>query len=111
MIMADKNQLKQAILNLFLNAIQSISSGGALSVIARAESNGWVKIVVSDTGCGMTEEQLKHAFDPFYTTKEDGTGLGLAIVHSIITKHGGKIEMKSEVGQGTTVNVFLKSQS
>ena len=110
MIMADKNQLKQAVLNLFLNAIQSISAGGILSVVARAEADGWVKIIVSDTGCGMSRDQLRHAFDPFYTTKEDGTGLGLAVVHSIITKHGGKIKMESELGKGTTVNVFLKSQ-
>ncbi len=111
MILADKNQLKQAMLNLFLNAIQSIPSRGKLEISARAVAGGWVKILIKDTGCGMTPDQIQHAFDPFYTTKEDGTGLGLAIVHSIITKHGGKIEMASELGKGTTVSVFLKSQS
>ncbi len=111
MILADRNQLKQAFLNLFLNSIQSMPEGGKLSVTARAESNGQVKVTISDTGCGISEEQLAHVFDPFYTTKEDGTGLGLAIVHGIIEKHGGKIKMESTIGKGTMVNIFLKSQS
>ena len=111
MILADRNQLKQAFLNIFLNSIQSMPNGGKLCITARAELDGQVKITVSDTGSGISVEQLTHVFDPFYTTKEDGTGLGLAIVHGIITKHGGKIQMESMVGKGTTVNVTLKSQS
>lgn len=111
MVLADRNQLKQAFLNLFLNSIQSMKDGGKLSITARGEPDGQVKVTISDTGCGVPTEQLAHVFDPFYTTKEDGTGLGLAIVHGIITKHGGKIQMESAVGKGTTVNVFLKSQS
>ncbi len=109
MVQADRNQLKQAFLNLFLNAIQSMRDGGKLHVSVRTEQGGKTRISISDTGSGMTPDQIQHAFDPFFTTKEDGTGLGLAIVHSIITKHGGKIEIKSEVGKGTTVSVFLKS--
>ena len=110
MVSGDRNQLRQAFLNLFLNSIQSMTSGGKLHVSAHSEQGGKTRISISDTGCGMTPDQAQHAFDPFFTTKEDGTGLGLAIVHSIITKHGGKIEIKSKVGEGTTVNVFLKSR-
>ncbi len=110
MLQGDKNQLKQAFLNIFLNSIQSIPQKGQLTVTARTEPDGYAKVSVTDTGCGMSPEQVQHVFDPFYTTKEDGTGLGLAIVHSIITKHGGKIEIKSKVGEGTTVSVFLKSR-
>ena len=110
-VLADPNQLKQVFLNILLNSIQSMPSGGKLSIIARAEATAEIKVTISDTGCGISAEQLTHVFDPFYTTKEDGTGLGLAIVHGIITKHGGKIQMESEPGKGTTVNVTLKSQS
>jgi len=109
-IFADKNQLKQVFLNLFLNCIQSMKNGGRLTVSSRLQSSGYIRISVSDTGCGMAKEQLSHLFDPFYTTREEGTGLGLAIVHSIIKKHGGKVEVQSEVGRGTTISVFLKSR-
>ena len=109
-VLADKNQLKQVFLNLFLNSIQSMKDGGRLSVSSRFQPNGHVRISISDTGCGIPKEQLTHLFDPFYTTREEGTGLGLAIVHSIIKKHGGKIEVESEVGRGTTISVILKSR-
>jgi len=109
MVSGDRNQLRQAFLNLFLNSIQSMRDGGKLHVSAHSDQGGTTQISITDTGCGMTKEQAQHAFDPFFTTKEDGTGLGLAIVHSIIAKHGGKIEIKSKVGEGTTVSVFLKS--
>ncbi len=110
LVQADRNQLKQAFLNLFLNAIQSMRDGGKLHVSVRTEQGGKTRISISDTGSGMAPDQIQHAFDPFFTTKEDGTGLGLAIVHSIITKHGGKIEIQSELGKGTAVNVFFKSR-
>ena len=107
-ISGDKNQLKQAFLNIFLNSIQSMNNGGRLSVTAYCVVNERVKTSISDTGKGMSATQIQHAFDPFYTTKEDGTGLGLAIVHGIITKHGGKVEIRSALGISTTVDVFLK---
>jgi len=110
MIQGDKNQLKQAFLNLLLNGTQSMKSGGNLTVSCVTQPNDLVRISFVDSGCGIPKENLPHIFDPFYTTREEGTGLGLAIVHSIITKHGGKIEIQSEVGKGTTVNVFLKSR-
>lgn len=107
-VMADKNQLRQALLNLILNAIQSMSTGGSLTITAISRGTKAVTIVISDTGAGINKEHLPHIFDPFYTTKEAGTGLGLAIVHSIITKHGGKIDVQSTVGSGTTVTITLK---
>ncbi len=82
--------------------------GGTLTIAAKSPRSKNVAISITDTGAGINKEQLPHIFDPFYTTKEAGTGLGLAIVHSIITKHGGKIDVSSTVGSGTTVTITLK---
>lgn len=109
-LIADKNQLKQVFLNIFINAIQAMPNGGSLTIQA-TESQGAVKVDVSDTGAGISKNLLSRIFDPFFTTKENGTGLGLSIVHGIVEKHGGKVEIKSEVGKGTTVSVFLKNRS
>ncbi len=106
--MADRNQLKQALLNLILNSIHSMPTGGALTITTKPVRTKFVSISIRDTGTGINAEHLPHIFDPFYTTKEAGTGLGLAIVHSIITKHGGKIDVQSTVGVGTTVTITLK---
>lgn len=105
---ADKNQLKQALLNLILNSIQSMPTGGTLTISTKPLRSKFVSISIQDTGAGINADHLPHIFDPFYTTKEGGTGLGLAIVHSIITKHGGKIDVSSTVGIGTTVTITLK---
>ena len=105
----DKNQLKQAFLNIFLNSIQAMPSGGVLT-ISTSHNHDSLLITVSDTGTGISHEQLSHVFDPFFTTKESGTGLGLSIVHGIITKHGGKIDIQSKEGEGTTVSVTLKNR-
>ena len=107
-IRADRNQLKQVFLNIILNAIQSMSAGGKLSVMTTKGAD-FIKIAIMDTGCGMSKEQLRRVFDPFYTTREEGTGLGLAIAYGIIERHGGKIEIQSELARGTAVNIFLKS--
>ena len=117
-INADKAQLKQAFLNLFLNSIQAMPVGGTLTVTTSltpdsptSPTGGRLLTTITDTGEGIPEEDLKRVFDPFFTTREDGTGLGLSIVHGIITKHGGKLEIKSRPGEGTTVSVILKSQN
>jgi len=107
----DKNQLKQAFLNIFLNSIQAMPNGGVLTVSTSLTTDYRLLTTIQDTGLGIPEDQIQHVFDPFYTTKEDGTGLGLSIVHGIITKHGGRINIGSEAGKGTTINVFLKSRS
>jgi signal transduction histidine kinase len=110
-ILGDRNQLKQAFLNILLNGIQSLPEGGEIHIMALRESENTVRISIQDTGCGMTQEQLQRAFDPFYSNREGGSGLGLAIVHGIITKHEGRINMESNLRKGTRVNVFLKSQN
>ncbi len=102
----DRNQLKQSFLNLFLNSIQAMPNGGKLTV-KTSEIEGNFVITIADTGRGIPQEHLAHIFDPFYTTRQDGTGLGLSIVHGIIAKHGGKIEVQSGVGMGTTMSVIL----
>ncbi len=102
---------KHAFLNIVTNAIQAMPNGGQLIVHSRTDrlESGEQAVVVSftDTGCGMTEEQLAHAFDPFYTTKPDGTGLGLAVTYANIRRLGGNLRITSEPGQGTTVEVIL----
>jgi signal transduction histidine kinase len=100
--------LQQVFLNLFLNAMQAMSQGGSLEI--RADRDGdFVRVTVRDTGAGIAEENFEKIFEPFFTTKEtgEGTGLGLSVSYSIIEKHGGRIEVKSQVGEGTTFLVFL----
>ena len=108
-ICADKAQLKQAFLNLFLNSIQAMPDGGILTVSTSLTTDFRLLTTITDSGEGIPEADLKRVFDPFFTTREDGTGLGLSIVHGIITKHGGKLEIKSRPGEGTTVSVILRS--
>ena len=111
-IMVDRQQIKQVLMNLALNAIDAMrGSGGRLTVttrhVTRLDGTPWVQIQVSDSGCGIAPEDLPHIFDPFFTTKHEstehvGTGLGLSIVHQIIQEHGGTVEVRSTVGEGTT---------
>jgi signal transduction histidine kinase len=101
--------LQQVFLNLFLNAIQAMSQGGRLSVRARADNGKHIKVEVADTGCGIPKDSIDRIFEPFFTTKPlgEGTGLGLAVSYGIIQKIGGRIEVESEEGKGTTFSVFL----
>jgi len=103
------HDLQQVFLNLFLNAIQAMSEGGELRVEADVVEGGWVRVRVTDTGPGIPQEHLSQIFDPFFTTKDPGmgTGLGLSVSHGIIEEHGGRIEVASEPGQGTTFSVSL----
>jgi signal transduction histidine kinase len=100
-ISADAAQIQQALLNLFLNAVQAMPEGGALTVRA-AFTNDLVQIRVSDTGIGIPPENLQKLFFPFFTTKHRGTGLGLAITRTIMEKNDGAIRVESEPGHGTT---------
>ena len=104
---ADKSQVKQLFLNVFLNAIQAMEGGGALAVEEIVLENGKTLVRVSDTGPGISEEDLEKVFDPFFTTKKGGTGLGLSICYTIVKAHGGEIELRSRLGEGTTVLVTL----
>jgi PAS domain S-box-containing protein len=109
-IKCDFKQIQQAILNLLSNASESMSKGGVLSVSARApEDDGFVEVEISDTGCGILEEDLKDIFEPFFTTKEEGkgVGLGLSVVFGIITRHNGFIEVESGPEKGTSFKVKL----
>jgi signal transduction histidine kinase len=101
--------LQQVFLNLFLNAIQVMPEGGELRVEAEVVEEEWVRVQVTDTGPGIAPEHLPQIFDCFFTTKEPGmgTGLGLSVSHSIIEEHGGRIEVTSELDQGTTFSVYL----
>jgi two-component system, sporulation sensor kinase E len=102
----DKMQMQQVLVNLVKNAMQAMSRGGTLTVQTGERSDGvWVSI--ADTGGGIPQEQIARIFEPFYTTKKKGTGLGLMIVQRIIRAHGGKIEVESHVGQGTTFRIWL----
>jgi two-component system, NtrC family, nitrogen regulation sensor histidine kinase NtrY len=109
-IHADSEQLRRAIGNLVLNAIDTISSsgspGGTLLVTTARIENG-ARLSVSDTGQGLTEEECARLFTPYYTTKQHGTGLGLAIVQSVVSDHHGKISVASEPGRGATFTIDL----
>ncbi|MBZ4658993.1 MAG: integral rane sensor signal transduction histidine kinase [Desulfacinum sp.] len=107
-IRGHRRNLEQVFLNLFLNAIQAMPQGGEITVRLSCDGK-MVRIDVADTGMGIRPEDLEHIFEPFYTTKGvgRGTGLGLSVSYSLIRKHGGHIEVQSQVGAGTTFSVFL----
>jgi two-component system NtrC family sensor kinase len=107
-IIADPGQLTQVLVNLIVNAVQAMPDGGRLTVSTLA-GDGYVSLVVEDTGSGMNQEVVKKIFIPFFTTKDvdQGTGLGLAVVHGIVTSHGGSIKVESKVGQGTRFEIKL----
>ncbi len=103
---ADRDLLGRALGNLVANALEAMPDGGTLSVKTRAVEEG-VALEVSDTGPGLTEEQRTRLFTPYYTTKKGGTGLGLAIVQGIVSDHGGRIQVESAPGAGTTFTLVL----
>lgn len=105
-LVADGNQLKQAFLNLILNAFEAMPEGGKLTMTTRA-GDGEASLAFADSGSGIPSEHLARIFSPFFTTRRDGTGLGLAITHRIIAGHGGRIEVASTPGVGTTFTVIL----
>lgn len=110
LVMADPEKMQQVLMNLCLNATQAMPQGGTLEVevaITRREQSELVSFRISDTGVGIEAERLEKIFDPFHTSKENGTGLGLAIVKKFIEFHSGYIDVKSEVGKGTDIRVFL----
>jgi len=102
----DVGLLKQAFLNLILNAIQAMPQGGVLSVESGLREHA-LEVTIRDTGIGIPEENRKKLFSPFFTTKKNGTGLGLAITYRIIQNHRGTIDVKSEQGKGTTFAVKI----
>jgi signal transduction histidine kinase len=121
-IMADANQINQALLNLCVNARDAMAGGGKLTIRTRtiagmgvhnrfhdAEAERYVRITVADTGSGMEEETRKHIFEPFFTTKAPGkgTGLGLSVTLGIVQSQGGFVDVRSKPGRGSTFHIYL----
>ena len=112
-VFLDPVRIEQVLVNLFNNAIDTMSSGDVLTVSTALETDDtqrdWMVIRVGDTGEGIEEEHLSHLFDPFFTTKEvgEGTGLGLSVSYGLIQEHGGRIEVSSQLGKGTEFQIYL----
>ncbi|MCS6949571.1 MAG: GAF domain-containing protein [Armatimonadota bacterium] len=109
-IQADPTQLKEALRNLIINAVQAMPKGGVLTIGAQPEPGDMVSISVRDTGVGIPPENLDRIFTPFFTTKAKGSGLGLANVQKIVESHGGTISVQSWVGAGTVFRLLLPVQ-
>jgi signal transduction histidine kinase len=102
----DAGQIQQVLVNLIKNAMQAMTKGGTLAIQTGTTERGvWVS--VSDTGHGISTEQLNRIFEPFFTTKKKGSGLGLMIVQRIVRDHGGLIKLESHAEQGTTFRIWL----
>ena len=95
-------------MNIVLNAVESIKEGGTIALKALETGGGNLLISVEDSGCGIHPRDLPEVFSPFYSTKQGGIGIGLAVSKKIIEAHNGKIEIQSELGKGTTVNIRLE---
>jgi two-component system cell cycle sensor histidine kinase/response regulator CckA len=117
----DRGQMHQVFSNLFINAVQAMPHGGVIQVQAEnlpmtaaadlpLPPGKYVAVTVTDQGVGVSPENLKKIFDPYFTTKQKGSGLGLATVYAIITQHGGRITVDSQVGQGTTFHLWLSAE-
>lgn len=107
--MVDEASMRSALINLMLNSIEAMPDGGRLGATTHA-SEATITLVLSDSGSGMTEDQLKNVFEPFYTTKSQGLGLGMAYAGKVIEQHGGSIAVKSGSGDGTTLTITLPRQ-
>jgi len=105
-IYADPDQLRRALGNLVLNALDAMPEGGTL-LVRTSRHDGGVRLEVSDSGQGLTDEECQRLFTPYYTTKQHGTGLGLAIVQSVVSDHRGKISVSSASGRGATFTIDL----
>ena len=108
-IQADPELLHRALQNLVLNSLDAMPGGGTLT-IRTARQDGAVRVEISDTGTGLTQEECARLFTPYYSTKQHGTGLGLAIVQSVVSDHGGRISVVSKPGCGTTFRIELPAQ-
>ncbi|MBZ0270538.1 HAMP domain-containing protein [bacterium] len=106
---ANRTQFEQILVNLGTNAFDAMPNGGILILRTLADDSGAVVVEVSDTGTGIESDVVRHVFDPFFTTKEvgKGTGLGLSLVYEIVQQHGGRIDLDTEIGRGTTFRISL----
>ena len=105
----DAGQIKQSLINLIKNSMQAMSTGGEL-IIKTGEAKEGVWISLTDTGCGIPQEQIKQIFEPYYTTKEKGSGLGLMIVQRIVRDHDGRLELTSHGSKGATFRIWLPKE-
>ena len=106
-VSADSSLLRQALLNLALNAVQAMPSGGVLRFESRRAADRQVELVIADTGVGIPPEHLSRIFDLYFTTKDAGSGIGLSMVYRTIQLHDGHIEVQSTPGRGTTFTIRL----
>jgi PAS domain S-box-containing protein len=120
-VKADVGQLSQVFQNLAINAVEAMNGKGVLEVSIEnlrvdasyrlpLDSGRYVRVTISDTGCGIPPDRLAKIFDPYYTTKPSGSGLGLAVAHSVVIKHGGYIAVRSEVGKGSRFEIYLPAR-
>ncbi len=107
-LVTDRNQLAQVLINLIKNAVDAMEGRGTLT-LRTSRKDGWIKLSITDTGCGMSREQLERIFMPFFTTKDPGkgTGLGLSVSHGIVESLGGKLYVDSKIGVGSTFTIEL----
>jgi len=111
-ILSDRGQLQQVFLNILNNAFDAVEEGGQVVIKSVERDPDYVEISISDNGVGMSDETLKHIFEPFFSTKKGyGTGLGLSITYGIVKKLGGEIKVESELGKGTVFKVVLPKRS
>ena len=116
---ADEGQLSQVIQNIVINAEQAMPRGGTIIITAKnvrlpvkgkhhlLEEGNYIEIAIEDSGAGISDQNLAKIFDPYFTTKEKGSGLGLATAYSIVKNHEGMINVRSQVGKGSTFFVYL----
>lgn len=112
LLLCDENQIQQALVALFVNAVEAMPGGGSLTVRV-AENEETISVTMSDTGAGIPKSDIPHVFEPFFTTKENGqgVGLGLSVVYGIVERHGGKISVDSDLGRGTTFTLTFPQSS
>lgn len=105
-VFVDQDRIRQVLLNLYLNAMDSMEKSGVITVSTDKKQKN-VVVTISDTGKGINDEELSRIFEPYFTTKQSGTGLGLSIVYNIIEAHGGEIKVSSTCGTGTIFEIYL----
>ena len=109
LVFIDPRQIDQVLFNLIINAFQAMPDGGKLTISAQAEKEK-VSLSITDTGCGVSRENMKNIFEPLFTTKARGIGLGLAVSKSLVEANGGSIEVESEEGRGSTFTLILPTR-
>jgi PAS domain S-box-containing protein len=109
-VVADPRHVQQMVGNLILNGIEAMPDGGTLRIRTAAVSEKWVTVTCTDSGVGISEENLKKIFEPLFTTKAKGIGLGLTLVRALAEAHGGSVEVQSQVGRGSSFTIKLPSR-